>query len=72
MDKVNVSYRVDERLTIRGGYNREKKKKKDGVLYVPVMECFMLQGWSVLCLQGWSDLCCKDGVLYVARMECFV
>ena len=27
MDKVNVSYRVDERLTIRGGYNREKKKK---------------------------------------------
>ena len=28
MDKVNVSYRVDERLTIRGGYNREKKKKK--------------------------------------------
>ena len=26
MDKVNVSYRVDERLTIRGGYNREKKK----------------------------------------------
>ena len=25
MDKVNVSYRVDERLTIRGGYNREKK-----------------------------------------------
>ena len=29
MDKVYVSYRVDERLTIRGGYNREKKKKKD-------------------------------------------
>ena len=27
MDKVYVSYRVDERLTIRGGYNREKKKK---------------------------------------------
>ena len=26
MDKVSVSHRVDERLTIRGGYNREKKK----------------------------------------------
>ena len=28
MDKVNVNYRVDERLTIRSGYNRKKKKKK--------------------------------------------
>ena len=34
MDKVNVSYRVDERLTIRGGYNREKKKKKKKKQYI--------------------------------------
>ena len=33
MDKVYVSYRVDERLMIRGGYNREKKKKKKVVSF---------------------------------------